>query len=92
MALIHLGTKWLIEEHKKCVSQLEHLKTQIGDLHRVIDVIHERGGAMYHAFNELRKHLEDVQRQIKELHKSNYDNKVKDMSPVNRMEAHFCLV
>ena len=58
------------------MSQLEHLKGQIGDLHRVIDVIHERGGAMYHAFNELRKHLEDIQRQIKEMHKTNYDDKV----------------
>ena len=68
------GTRWLIAEHKKCVTQLEHLKNVIGDLHRWIDLIHERGQAMYHAFNELRKHLEDIQRQIRESHRQNHDN------------------
>ena len=68
------GTRWLINEHKKCVSQLEHLKNMISDLHRWIDLIHERGQAMYHAFNELRKHLEDIQRQMRELHRQNHDN------------------
>jgi len=66
----------LIDEHKKCIQQLEHLKNTIGDLHRYIDLIHERGQAMYHAFNELRKHLEDIQRQIRELHRQNHDNQV----------------
>ena len=71
-----IATKWLISEHKKCIQQLEHLKNMISDLHRWIDLIHERGQAMYHAFNELRKHLEDIQRQIRELHRSNHDNNV----------------
>ncbi len=48
----------------------------ISDLHRWIDLIHERGQAMYHAFNELRKHLEDIQRQIRELHRQNHDNQI----------------
>ena len=48
----------------------------ITDLHRWIDLIHERGQALYSAFSELRKHLEDVQRQIKSLHKKIHDNDV----------------
>jgi len=70
------GTRWLVDEHKKCISQLEHLKNVVGDLHRYVDLIHERGQAMYHAFYELRKHLEDIQRQIRELHRQNHDNSV----------------
>lgn len=70
------GTRWLINEHKKCVSELDHLKGLITDLHRWIDLIHERGQALYSAFSELRKHLEDLQRQIKGLHKKIHDNDV----------------
>jgi len=70
------GTQWLIKEHKKCVSELDHLKGLITDLHRWIDLIHERGQALYSAFSELRKHLEDLQRQIKTLHKKMHDNDV----------------
>ena len=71
-----IGTQWLIKEHKKCVSELDHLKGLITDLHRWIDLIHERGQALYSAFSELRKHLEDLQRQIKGLHKKMHDNDV----------------
>jgi predicted nucleic acid-binding Zn-ribbon protein len=70
------GTQWLIKEHKKCVSELDHLKGLITDLHRWIDLIHERGQALYSAFSDLRKHLEDLQRQIKGLHKKMHDNDV----------------
>ena len=73
---ILLGTQWLVKEHKKCISELEHLKGLITDLHRWIDLIHERGQALYSAFSELRKHLEDLQRQIKGLHKKIHDNDV----------------
>ena len=71
-----LGTKWLIEEHKKCLSELEHLKGVLSDLHHYIDVIHERGQSLFGAFNELKKHLEDVQRQIKDLHKTAHSYQV----------------
>lgn len=66
----------MVKEHKKCVSELDHLKGLITDLHRWIDLIHERGQALYSAFSELRKHLEDLQRQIKNLHKKMHDNDV----------------
>ena len=72
----YIGTKWLIDEHKKCLSDLEHLKGILADLHHWVDIIHERGQALYNAFNELKKHLEDLQRQIKDLHKEDHSNQV----------------
>ncbi|QQP39021.1 Mucin-like spermatophore wall protein 2 [Caligus rogercresseyi] len=70
------GTKWLLAEHKKCISELEHLKDIIGDLHRWVDLIHEKGQSMFNAFNELKKHLEDIQHQILGLHRVNHDNEI----------------
>ena len=39
-------------------------------------MIHERGQSLFGAFNELKKHLEDVQRQIKDLHKQSHSYQV----------------
>ena len=66
---------WLFTEHKKCVVQLEHLKSAIADLHRWIDLIHDRGEAMYKAFAELRSHLKDIQSRIEQLHRANHDDR-----------------
>ena len=55
---------------------MEHLKGILADLHHWVDIIHERGQALYNAFNELKKHLEDLQRQIKDLHKEDHSNQV----------------
>lgn len=70
------GTRWLVKEHKKCLSEMEHLKSLLAELNRWIDLIHERGQALFSAFNELRKHLEDVQRQIKDLHRESHNYQV----------------
>ena len=75
-SLIHPGTRWLIEEHKKCLGELEHLKGLLSDLHHWIDILHERGQALFGAFQELKKHLEDVQRQIRDLHKTSHSYQV----------------
>jgi len=70
------GTQWLIKEHKKCISELEHLKSLLSELHRWIDMIVERGQSLYKAFEDLRKHAEEIQKQIKDVHKEVHDNKV----------------
>jgi len=59
------------------LDELEHLKGLLADLHRWIDVILERGQSLFKAFNDLRNHLEDLQRQIKELHFQKHNNQVK---------------
>merc|ERR1711970_273605 len=55
------GTMWLIHEHKLCVQELQKLKTMIEDLHRYIDLIHQRGQALFNAYNELRKKADGYQ-------------------------------
>jgi len=70
------GTQWLIKEHKKCISELEHLKSLLTELHRWIDMIVERGQSLYKAFEELSKHADEIQKQIKDVHKEIHDNTV----------------
>merc|ERR1719290_738991 len=67
------GTVWLISEHKLCVEELQKLKTMIDDLHRYIDLIHERGQSLFNAYNDLRKRLMDVRREISVIGRRNHD-------------------
>jgi len=68
------GTVWLLKEHKLCVMELQKLKTMIEDLHRYIDLIHQRGQALFNAYNELRKRLMDVRREISVISRRNHDS------------------
>merc|ERR1719481_514027 len=67
------GTVWLLKEHKLCVAELQKLKSMIDDLHRYIDLIHQRGQALFNAYNELRKRLMDVRREISIIGRRNHD-------------------
>merc|ERR1711970_758617 len=67
------GTMWLIREHKLCVLELQKLKTMIEDLHRYIDLIHQRGQALFNAYNELRKRLLDIRRELTIIGQRNHD-------------------
>jgi len=67
------GTVWLLKEHKLCVMELQKLKSMIEDLHRYIDLIHQRGQALFNAYNELRKRLMDVRREISVISRRNHD-------------------
>merc|ERR1712215_172198 len=67
------GTVWLISEHKMCVLELQKLKTMIDDLHRYIDLIHQRGQSLFNAYNELRKRLMDVRRELSIIGRRNHD-------------------
>jgi len=67
------GTVWLLNEHKLCVQELQKLKTMIDDLHRYIDLIHQRGQALFNAYNDLRKRLGDIRREISIIGRKNHD-------------------
>jgi len=67
------GTVWLLNEHKLCVQELQKLKTMIDDLHRYIDLIHQRGQALFNAYNDLRKHLNDIRQEISIIGRKNHD-------------------
>merc|ERR1712126_446128 len=67
------GTVWLLNEHKLCVQELQKLKSMIDDLHRYIDLIHQRGQALFNAYNDLRKRLGDIRREISIIGRKNHD-------------------
>merc|ERR1719348_1906826 len=67
------GTIWLLKEHKLCVEELQKLKSMIEDLHRYIDLIHQRGQSLFNAYNELRKRLMDIRREISVIGRRNHD-------------------
>merc|ERR1719312_963487 len=67
------GTVWLLKEHKLCVQELQKLKAMIEDLHRYIDLIHQRGQSLFNAYNELRKRLLDIRREISIIGQRNHD-------------------
>merc|ERR1712029_798014 len=67
------GTVWLLNEHKLCVQELQKLKTMIDDLHRYIDLIHQRGQALFNAYNALRTKLGDIRREISIIGRKNHD-------------------
>merc|ERR1719192_1960038 len=67
------GTMWLLKEHKLCVQELQKLKTMIEDLHRYIDLIHQRGQALFNAYNDMRKKLGDVRNEIAIIGRKNHD-------------------
>jgi len=56
-----------------CVKELQKLKSMIGDLHRYIDLIHQRGQALFNSYNELRKRLIDLRQQITIIGKNNHN-------------------
>ena len=80
---------WLLKEHKLCVQELQKLKTMIEDLHRsgliilfnvgvllvlrYIDLIHQRGQALFNAYNDMRKKLGDVRNEIAIIGRKNHD-------------------
>merc|ERR1719290_495477 len=67
------GTMWLLNQHKLCVQELQKLKAMIEDLHRYIDLIHQRGQSLFNAYNELRKRLMDIRREISIIGRRNHD-------------------
>jgi len=67
------GTVWLLNQHKLCVQELQKLKAMIEDLHRYIDLIHQRGQSLFNAYNELRKRLMDIRREISIIGRRNHD-------------------
>merc|ERR1719290_777882 len=67
------GTLWLLKEHKLCVMELQKLKSMIEDLHRYIDLIHQRGQALFNAYNDLKKRLMDMRREISVISRRNHD-------------------
>merc|ERR1711970_456051 len=68
------GTHWLIQEHRKCISELNRLKAMIADLHKFIEVLHGKGKQLFEAYMKLKAKLEELKQSLDKL-KLEYEHK-----------------
>jgi len=61
------GTHWLIQEHRKCISELNRLKAMIADLHKFIEVMHEKGKELFSAYTKLKDKLSELTERLDKL-------------------------
>merc|ERR1712236_115117 len=54
------GTHWLIQEHRKCIAELNRLKAMISDLHKFIETLHTKGKELFAAYLKLKTKLDDL--------------------------------
>ena len=62
------GTKWLIDEHRKCIAELKRLKIMIADLAKYITVLREKGHQLFNSYLALKKHLDQLRIQLEQFH------------------------
>merc|ERR1712033_86717 len=55
------GTHWLIQEHRKCIAELNRLKAMISDLHKFIETLHTKGKELFSAYLKLKRKLDALQ-------------------------------
>merc|ERR1711915_447770 len=61
------GTHWLIQEHRKCIAELNRLKAMIADLSKFIETIHVKGKELYAAYVKLKMKLDELTIQLDKL-------------------------
>merc|ERR1712042_411431 len=54
------GTHWLIQEHRKCIAELNRLKAMISDLHKFIETLHTKGKELFAAYLKLKTKLDEL--------------------------------
>jgi len=61
------GTHWLIQEHRKCISELNRLKSMIADLYKFIETMHSKGKELFAAYMKLKSKLALLTEQLEKL-------------------------
>ena len=61
------GTHWLIQEHRKCIAELNRLKAMISDLHKFIETLHAKGKELFSAYLKLKKKLDALKLTLDKL-------------------------
>merc|ERR1711942_559498 len=61
------GTHWLIQEHRKCIAELNRLKAMISDLHKFIETLHTKGKELFAAYLKLKAKLEEWKTKARDL-------------------------
>jgi len=77
------GTHWLIQEHRKCISELNRLKSMISDLYKHIEVMHQKGKELFAAYLKLKNTLDELTQKLDKLkvegeHQQEVLKKIKD--------------
>merc|ERR1712212_162868 len=71
------GTHWLIQEHRKCIAELNRLKAMIADLSKFIETIHVKGQELLikvkDDIEEWKSKARDLQVQLDELKTKYHD-------------------
>jgi len=61
------GTHWLIQEHRKCIAELNRLKAMIADLHKFIETLHTKGKELFAAYQKLKVKLDELQATLEKM-------------------------
>merc|ERR1719342_739613 len=61
------GTKWLIAEHRRCISELKRLKMMIADMSKYITALRAKGKTLFDSYLVLKKHLDTMTHTLKEM-------------------------
>jgi len=61
------GTHWLIQEHRKCIAELNRLKAMIADLHKFIETLHTKGKELFTAYQKLKDKLEKLKTTLEKM-------------------------
>ena len=64
----------MIDDLHRCIEDLSMFPLKLNDyISRYIDLIHQRGQALFNAYNDLRKRLGDIRREISIVGRKNHD-------------------
>jgi len=61
------GTKWLIAEHRRCISEMKRLKLMIADMSKYITALRTKGKTLFDSYLVLKKHLDAMSHTLKEM-------------------------
>jgi len=61
------GTKWLIAEHRRCISEMKRLKLMIADMSKYITALRTKGKTLFDSYLVLKKHLDAMTHTLKEM-------------------------
>jgi len=61
------GTKWLIAEHRRCISEMKRLKMMIADMSKYITALRAKGKTLFDNYLVLKKHLDAMTHTLKEM-------------------------
>ena len=81
------GTKWLIAEHRRCISEMKKLKLMVADMAKYITALREKGKTLFDSYLVLRKHLNEMTATLKNFQTQVAESKEKVKELRKELEA-----